>query len=126
MQKLPFPLAPYINGAFRESGKLRSLISPVTEKPCWTVHDTSEELMGMAVNSASIMKRPWAPAPHRRQALLQVASAMEKDIDRASWLESQSGKPVRESREDVEHCIEVLRYYAGSPSFSVSPIIADE
>ena len=43
-----------------------------------------------------------------------MADALEREQEQMAQLECMSGKPIKEAKDDVQHCIEVFRYFAGT------------
>ncbi|WP_307336041.1 aldehyde dehydrogenase family protein [Caldalkalibacillus uzonensis] len=107
----------YINGTWLHGlGPRRTLINPATKKVLTHVHEASREQVNEAVRSAhsAFYDSMWARDMSCRVAILEdVANKLERDAEEVARLETENtGKPIRESRLDVEDSIKCLRYYA--------------
>ncbi|KAF9914255.1 hypothetical protein BX616_008643 [Lobosporangium transversale] len=120
--KVSFPrfIGPFINGKFQptvaSSPAQRQLFNPCTEELLETVQEASPEDVDVAVKSAqAALKGPWKnfTGRKRRNVLLDIASAIEKNMWELTVLEAACGKPIGEAKIDIEDSIECFRYFAG-------------
>jgi betaine-aldehyde dehydrogenase len=107
----------YINGAWRiGQGKKRRIINPANEIVLWEINDASKEQANEAVEVARHVfdHTDWALNEKKRiKVLRQVADLLINDAENVAEIEtSNTGKPIRESRIDVEDTVSCLRYYA--------------
>ncbi|KAF9584344.1 aldehyde dehydrogenase (NAD(P)(+)) ald5 [Lunasporangiospora selenospora] len=113
-------VGPFINGKFRPtlatSPATRALYNPCTDELIDTVNEAGSEDVDLAVQSAqAALKGPWKEfsGKRRRNVLLNIASALEKNMYKLTVLEAACGKPFEEAQFDIEESIECFRYFAG-------------
>ncbi|KAF9922504.1 hypothetical protein BGZ65_009539 [Modicella reniformis] len=111
---------PFINGKFQPSlsstPAKRQLLNPSTEELLETVHEAGPEDVDHAVKCAqAALKGPWKAfsGRQRRNLLLDIAHALEKNMWKLMVLEAACGKPLPEAQYDIEESIECFRYFAG-------------
>jgi aldehyde dehydrogenase (NAD+) len=100
------------------SGDTFATIDPSTEEPIQQVARAGARDVDRAVEAAhAAMRGTWremAPA-ERGKLLFRLADAVEAASDELALLETTDvGKPLRESRGDVEGVVATLRYNAGA------------
>lgn len=110
----------YINNQWvaSKSGEVRNIINPANEEIIAQVTDGTIEDAKTAIQAAykAFYEDGWGEthARYRAQLLFNLADKLENEIESFSLLETQNnGKPLRESRYDVEDAANQLRYYAG-------------
>ncbi|KAJ3081035.1 hypothetical protein HK102_002624 [Quaeritorhiza haematococci] len=95
-----------------------TLIDPNTGKPLVEIlHGTTwhvDEAIKVAKTALSAPKG-WKDfkGSQRRDILFDVASAMQTHIRELTWLESVTGKTIKEARADIEATIECFKFFAG-------------
>ncbi len=110
----------YIDGEFTEStsGDRFDVESPSDRSIIGSAPAGTAEDMDRAVAAAKTAYHDhWKhlDARDRVEYLLDVADAIEAEFDEFVRLETlENGKPLRESRNDVEEAIDGYRYYAGA------------
>lgn len=118
----PLETRHYINGSFVPSinGKKIITINPATEELIAEVHAADEDDVNVAVESARQAFKPGSPwremdATGRRDCMLKLADAMEKNRSYLAKLESMNnGKPEHiADAADLGLSIKCMRYYAG-------------
>lgn len=107
----------YINGEWRAGqGEKRKLINPANETVLCEINDASIEQVNKAVEIARSVfdHTDWAFNEKKRiRVLRQVADLLANDAENVAEIETNNtGKPIRESRIDVEDTVSCLRYYA--------------
>src|SRR5689334_7104424 len=100
------------------SGQIFATIDPATEEPVAKVARGDARDVDRAVRAAHAAPRgPWgslAPA-ERGRLLYRLADAVEASKDELAALETADvGKPLRESKGDVDGVVATLRYNAGA------------
>lgn len=110
----------YIQGKWvtSSSGKVRKIINPATEEIIDEVTEGTVEDAQVAIQAAhkAFYEDGWGEthARHRAHLLSEVANKLESEIETFSYIETlNNGKPLRESRYDVEDAVNQFRYYAG-------------
>ena len=112
----------YINGSFVPSinGKTFEVINPATEERIATVQSADKDDVDVAVDAAVAAFKPDAPwrtmdATGRRDCMLRLADAIERNADYLATLESMNnGKPVHIAKAaDLGLTVKCIRYYAG-------------
>lgn len=97
-------------------GVEREIVNPANEKVIATMYDATEHQVSKAISSAlnAFEQTDWKTNVDKRTDVLRsTADAMHRHIDEIAQLETvNTGKPIRESRLDVEDSITCLRYYA--------------
>ncbi|KAF9115205.1 hypothetical protein BGX27_008570 [Mortierella sp. AM989] len=111
-------VGPFINGKFQPSlaPSTRQVFNPCSEELLETVNEASPEDVDLAVKSAQdALKGPWKTysGRKRRDALLDIAKALENNLWELTVLEAACGKPLNEAKFDIEDSIECFRYFAG-------------
>ncbi|WP_088052603.1 aldehyde dehydrogenase family protein [Virgibacillus dakarensis] len=114
-----------INGQWEAGeGKKRKIINPADESVIIEIAEATDHQANNAVNAArkAFDETDWSVYPGKRvKVLLKVAELLENSLHEVARLETlNTGKPIRESRMDVEDSITCLKYYAGLVD-SVSP-----
>lgn len=110
----------FINGEFVEStsGDRFNVESPADKSIIGSAPEGTSEDMDSAVEAAKrAYNETWkhVDARDRVEYLLDVADRIEEEFDEFVELETlENGKPLRESRNDVEEAIDGYRYYAGA------------
>ncbi|KAI8867810.1 aldehyde dehydrogenase [Ramicandelaber brevisporus] len=114
---------PLINGRFLPApstpSRLRALINPCTAKDIVAVTEGSAADVDLAVRAAydAVWSGEWRTkftGGDRRDAMFDLAKAMESNKDELAFLETScSGKPISASLDDVSDSIEYLKYFAG-------------
>ena len=101
-----------------EDGRTLPLIDPGSGKRLGSIADSSVKDVHAAVSAArrAFDDGRWSdldPAV-RQRLLLKLADLVERDTDQLARIETlDTGKPLAESRLDVEEASAVLRYFAG-------------
>lgn len=96
-----------------------TLIEPATGQPLTTVPQASADDVDRAVQAASRQFRGGAwrklNTRERAQKLLKLATLIREHRDELAQLESRNvGKPIRDSRDEVDLAANVFEYYAGT------------
>ena len=117
---MPFPESKlYINGGWHDpkSGATFPSINPATGQPFIEAASGGEEDVNRAVEAArAALKGPWRSlAPSERGKLLnRVAAEMRKRKEGLALCDtSDMGKPITDSRGNVDAAAEIFEYYAG-------------
>lgn len=115
---LPEP-ALHVGGARRPAanGATRAVHDPATghrlmDAPEAEAADAADAI---AAARAAFDRGPWprTSVQERARLLERVADAIERERDALAWLETlDTGKTLRESRDDMEQIAQVFRYYA--------------
>ena len=101
------------------SGGARSeLLDPASNTPFARVAVGSPDDARAAMESAELAFResPWSrdDGARRAKALYRLAAALESQLETFARLETQNmGKPLRESRSDINYVVRTLEYFAG-------------
>jgi acyl-CoA reductase-like NAD-dependent aldehyde dehydrogenase len=110
----------YINGAWTpaQSGKTFTDICPITAQPYCEVAEGDAADIDRAVKAAheALEKGPWGTMATGQRAMLlwKLADELEARAERIINLETiDNGKPVFESRIDLNQAIGIFRYFAG-------------
>jgi len=111
----------FINNEFVDAvnGRTFSTINPCTEKVICQVSEGDKDDIDKAVAAArEAFKRGsvWRTmdASHRGRLINKFADLIERDIEYISKLETlDNGKPVANSKGDIEFAIKCVRYFAG-------------
>jgi betaine-aldehyde dehydrogenase len=94
------------------------LIEPATGEPITAVPTRSREDVDSAVRKAQeAFDGPWRKinTRERGQLLVRLATLIRDEAEELARLESRNvGKPIRESRDEVELAANVFEYYAGA------------
>jgi len=93
-------------------------VDPATGDPLCTVSECGPDQVEQAVRAArrAFDHGPWprTPAVRRAGVLFALAERLEAWADHLARVETlNQGKPLRESRADLEEVVACLRYYAG-------------
>lgn len=107
----------FIDGewADADSGATMAVIDPATEEPLAHVPASGGEDVQRAVDAATRSFPQWSrlPARARAQWLRRIAADIETQADALATLETlDNGKPLAESRVDIEDASGCFRYYA--------------
>ena len=92
------------------------LIDPVTAKQWATVSVGGVEDINQAVKSAELAQTEWRKVNSRDRTsiLLKLANLIRGDAESLAQLESRNtGKPIREARDEVALAANCFEYYAG-------------
>jgi|TARA_B110000438_G_scaffold32500_1_gene32128 aldehyde dehydrogenase (NAD+) len=109
----------YIGGQWIDStsNKLIDVTNPAhCTKVLATVQDSNEEDINKAVEEATKAFRSWkkVPAPKRGEILFKAAEILVRDKeDIAKMMTKEMGKPLSETRGDVQEAIDMGYYAAG-------------
>ena len=117
-------LRPFINGKHAAPASSTSsaapkhlLINPATATPqTHQYHPTPSSQIQEALHCAKHAQRSWAleSPSHRASVLRNAAHIMSQSIDLLGEMESMdTGRPIRETKYDMEEGVECLHYYAG-------------
>jgi acyl-CoA reductase-like NAD-dependent aldehyde dehydrogenase len=108
----------FINGEYTPAASAKTLtsVNPATEEPVASVAAGGERDINTAVGSARSAFEDWRimdPA-ERGRLLSTLAGRIRDEKDRLAKLETcDNGKPLSQSRSDVEGCARYFEYYAG-------------
>ncbi|WP_414457994.1 aldehyde dehydrogenase family protein [Evansella clarkii] len=107
----------FIDGEMvKGAGNFRKLINPATEQEIVTVYEASVEQVELAIQSARLAFKEtnWKNDKEGRAVfLMKLAGKLENNLETMAQLETENtGKPIRESRLDMEDSVSCLRYYA--------------
>ena len=94
-----------------------SVLNPATEQPLAELDEAGVEEADAAVAAARAAFPAWAKVSpsHRARMLRQLASLVEEHAEELSLLETRNvGKPISDSRGEVEMVAEVFHFYAGA------------
>jgi succinate-semialdehyde dehydrogenase/glutarate-semialdehyde dehydrogenase len=103
--------------------KLKS-INPYTNQTINESEEYSDEKVEKLLNESAEAFGEWKTTgfEHRSILMEKVAGLLRRDIDRfAMSITSEMGKPIKESRAEVEKCAWVCEYYAKNASSFLSP-----
>jgi acyl-CoA reductase-like NAD-dependent aldehyde dehydrogenase len=92
-----------------------SVRNPATGDQLALAPECTREQLDIAMRAGQQAQPGWqADAPGRRRGLSALADAIEADLGQlALVITSEQGKPLRESRAEVEDAVSDLRYFAG-------------
>lgn len=96
-------------------GKTESVLNPATEEVIAQVPHASAADLDRAINSSAEGFQIWKNTPpiQRQKVLEKAADLMQERIDTmAKILTIEMGKPVAESKIELQFCIDVMRWYA--------------
>ncbi len=115
----PFRARHLIDGEWRDSadGATSGRRSPAHDVPVSVAARGGEADVGAAIAAArrAFDEGGWPRGPGRERAaiLLRVAELIERDIDRIALMETlESGKPISQSRAEIEGAADLWRYAA--------------
>jgi betaine-aldehyde dehydrogenase len=109
----------YINGEWREAktGETMESVNPATAEIVGESQKSGLEDIKLAIQNAksAFEKSDWRSNSSRRSdALMQWAyNLKEKREEIARILTMENGKPIKESRIELDACIDTLKYFAG-------------
>jgi D-glyceraldehyde dehydrogenase (NADP+) len=111
------PFKMYIDGEWIDSEKEETLdvINPTTEEVFAKVPKASKEQVKEALEAAERAQRKWEDLSPLRRAkfLFKIAEMIRRDRERlARILTSEEGKPLYESRLEIDGSAENFQYYA--------------
>lgn len=115
----------YIDGLRSEPlNKTRTftVIEPATGGVLCHVHETQQEDINIAIDSAKKAQQHWSQVDRftKSSVLLRAADIIRKNVEDIAHLEVRdSGKPLREARSDVLGCAETFQFF-GSLSATIS------
>lgn len=105
----------FINGEWVSTGKMLEVTNPATGNIAYEVHLGGEDEALRAIEAAEAAFSAWAdlPAPKRAGYLLTVAEIMEEEKEvLASVITKEMGKPIQDSRSEINKSIDFFRWYA--------------
>ena len=107
----------FINGEWTDgsSGKTRPVINPATEEVIVEVPDASPEDVKRAIDAAARAFRQWSRmTAYERAAILKKAADLirERQEEIARLMTLEVGKPIKESRVEVQICAGYFEWYA--------------
>lgn len=110
----------FINGQWvnSSSGEKRDVLNPATGEVIATAAEGTKEDVDKAVEAAkyAFYEGGWwgTPAVERARILFKIADKIEEKAEELAALETlDNGKPLRESRFDIDDSAACFRYYAG-------------
>ncbi len=108
----------YINGEFKDSKNIRTLINPSNGQPLCDVHESNSKDVESAIMAArkSFDTGVWrnTPSVDRAKFLMDVAAKIDENAEELAYLETANlGKSLRESQYDIADSANCFRYYAG-------------
>ncbi|WP_285768571.1 aldehyde dehydrogenase family protein [Peribacillus sp. SI8-4] len=110
----------FINGQWvsSSSGEKRDILNPATGEVIATAAEGTKEDVDKAVEAAkhAFYEGGWwgTPAVERARILFKIADKIEEKAEELAALETlDNGKPLRESRFDIDDSAACFRYYAG-------------
>ncbi|MBI1327669.1 MAG: aldehyde dehydrogenase family protein [Alphaproteobacteria bacterium] len=115
MQNTSFRQEAYINGAWETSTKTFPVTNPASGQVLAQVPDLGTEAFEKAVQAAQAAFKPWAALlPKERGAYLKKWSALiaENAESLAQLLTSEQGKPIEESRNEVNGAAGTVEWFA--------------
>jgi aldehyde dehydrogenase (NAD+) len=98
------------------SGKAFDSINPTTERSLGKFQLSAAKDVNAAIQAAKKALPGWkaTPAPERGQILFRIAALLKKEKERLAALETaEMGKPLNESRGDLQEAIDIAEYMAG-------------
>ena len=106
----------YSGGSFLPSaGERRTVLDPATAKPIGEFADVTPEEVDEVVTAANAAQRAWwaESALHRSELMHEVAREMHRLApELAELLTRETGKPYKESRDEIAWSISATDYYA--------------
>lgn len=109
------PEAMLIGGEWVTGDESLDVINPATEEPIASVSVASDKMVSAAVEAAAGAWRAWSrrPAVERGRLLRNWADLVERDRESlAKTISGEVGKPITESRGEVDFGNSWFRYYA--------------
>lgn len=111
----------FINNEFVDSasGKTFATINPCNGNVICQIQEGDKADVDKAViaaRNAFEMDSKWRrmDASHRGKLIYKLAELIERDTNHLASLETlDNGKPYADSKDDMAHCVDVLKYYAG-------------
>lgn len=108
----------FIGGRFAAGATTRTLYNPADGKPLTEVSEADAAQVDAAIESArrafDLGKWRRTQAMKRAELLFKLADRIERQVEELAVLETLNcGKPLRESRSDVQDAVNCFRYYAG-------------
>lgn len=98
------------------AGNEREIINPANKEVLDTIFDATPDQISEAISAArnAFERTDWATNVSRRVKVLRhTANALSQHAEEIARIETKNtGKPIRESRLDVEDSITCLQYYA--------------
>jgi 1-pyrroline dehydrogenase len=98
-------------------GSTMEVLNPATGEPIAEVPRCGPEDVDRAVAAARAALPAWRETPpgERAERLLALADAVREHRDELAELESRNaGKPLPAAREEVDFCVDNLRFFAGA------------
>jgi acyl-CoA reductase-like NAD-dependent aldehyde dehydrogenase len=104
-----------IDGQAAAAAATFSVQNPATGEDLAVAPECTREQLDLAMQSGQEAQATWqSDAVARRMALSALADAIEADISEMTLLiTSEQGKPLHESRSEIEDAVSDLRYFAG-------------
>lgn len=108
----------FINNEFVDSSSPNKIkvFNPSTEEEICEISQALEVDMDKAVDAAKNGFEAWSSVPIDRRArcFFTLADLLEKEKDEYAYIESlDNGKTYRDSLEDIDEVIKLIRYYGG-------------
>src|SRR5699024_748948 len=107
----------FINGQWIiGDGKQFNVVNPADERIITQLNEASEEQTKEAITAArkAFDETNWSKDKDKRIQVLRIAAKrLEDNLEEFAKIESiHSGKPIRETRMDIDDSVSCLRYYA--------------
>lgn len=107
-----------------------SSINPATDKPIGSYQHHSTSQLDKALKNADKAYRQWSQTTikERAQLLTSIAKAIKDNLEEYAQLATaEMGKPIAQSRAELEKCAKTLAFYAqNGPSMLANELIATE
>jgi acyl-CoA reductase-like NAD-dependent aldehyde dehydrogenase len=94
------------------------VIEPATEKVLESIEQTTARELDAMVAQASAAQQRWAAEPpqQRAQALLAIATEIDRHLEELAHLEARNvGMPINDARAAVAGAAATFRYYSAAP-----------
>ncbi|HEX7063709.1 MAG TPA: NAD-dependent succinate-semialdehyde dehydrogenase [Bacillales bacterium] len=105
----------FINGEWITTDEKLEVMNPATGKVVYEVHMGSRSEVDQAIEAAVGAFGPWAdlPALQRADLLLEVVGLLKEEKERlAKVITTEMGKPIRDSRSEINMAIDYFRWFA--------------
>src|SRR4051812_36285915 len=105
----------YLNGQWVGSSESIDVVNPATGKVIAKVAAAAQEQVRLALEHALAAQLAWKalPAKARADYLLAIASELARRTDEiARLITSEAGKPLAQSRGEVQMSVDHLRWFA--------------
>lgn len=106
---------PFINGEWTQTEQSFEVVNPATGRTLAFVGDASAETMQSAVSAAYEAFGAWSTrtGKERGNVLRRMADALDRNLEGvARVMTAEQGKPLTESRGELQGCVEFLEWYA--------------